>query len=121
VNNKTIGERFTDALAFIYKGSSNHIRSCVEDTGISQPSISRAKKAIKITPSILKIAKQKKISLKWLLNGEGEMIQSFENDFKENKVEKEPLAPDILNIVDMLQDIDKIERRKVLLFIMDLN
>jgi len=38
----------------------------------------------------------------------------------ENRLMPQSLAPDILNIVDMLKDIDKIERRKVLRFVLDL-
>ena len=130
--NKSIGERFTKALEIVYKGKPNHILSCVEDTGISQPSISRAKKSNKMNPSITKFAKQKGISLSWLEFGNGDMFVNNKNISTSNQVVEdlnkknkktsieESLAPDILNMVDMLKDIDKLERRKVLRFIMDL-
>lgn len=70
----TVGDRFTKALKAIYPNAINHIQACVEDTGISQPSLSRAKKSNELTPSMVKFAKSKGISLQWLANNEGSMF-----------------------------------------------
>lgn len=134
----TVGERFEQALKSVYPYAANHIAACVEDTGISQPSISRAKNATELTPSIRKFAKFKGVSLKWLSTGEGEMFETEGGSgdvqhgrhsiMKIGKVGKmhsgdaaaSDLPADIQTIVDYLMDMDKEKRKEVMRMILQM-
>lgn len=70
---QTIGERFDTALKAVYTNG-NPTQACVDELGLSQPSVDRARKSDKMTPTIRKFAKLKNISLDWLERGSGDIF-----------------------------------------------
>ncbi len=134
----TVGDRFEQALKAVYPYAANHISACVEDTGISQPSISRAKNAEELTPSIRKFAKFKGVSLKWLSTGEGDMFDDSgeagdvqhgrHSIMKIGSVGKmhsgdaaaTDLPADVQTIVDYLMEMDKDKRKEVMRMVLQM-